>query len=121
MPISGPAIESLFDFEMMSRGFTVSAPRADTAPYDRIVDTRVRLYRVQVKARRCYGKTNVSVKISKHGDKPYTKDDTDIIALYIEDSNSWYLFPVNECKRNIRININGGTQERYKNLWSIFK
>lgn len=120
MPISGSAIESLFDFEIMSRGYTISAPRSDNAPYDRVVDTRQKLYRVQVKARRAYGKKSMVVKIAKSNAKAYTKEEVDIIALYIEDTNAWYLFPVSDVKRVIRLNTLGGVKERYKNNWAIF-
>ena len=121
MPINGAAIESLFDFEIMSKGFTVSAPRSDTAPYDRIVDTKTRLYRVQVKGRRGYGRTSLVVKIAKSNSVAYTSKDADVIALYIEDTNSWYLFPIDECKRLVRINTKGGVKEKYKNNWEVFK
>jgi len=120
MPISGAAIESLFDFEIMSRGFTISAPRSDTAPYDRVVDTRRKLYRVQIKARRAYGKRSMVVKIAKSNDRAYTKDEVDVVALYIEDTNAWYLFPMSEVKRMIRVNIMGGVKDKFKNNWAIF-
>lgn len=121
MPISGAAIESLFDYEMMSRGFTVSAPRSDTSPYDRVVDTRVKMYKVQVKARRAYGKKSFIVKIAKSNEQAYTSKEVDIIALYIEDNNSWYIFPISECNKVIRINLKGGVKERYRNNWKIFE
>jgi hypothetical protein len=120
MPISGAAIESLFDYEIMSRGFTVSAPRSDTSPYDRVVDTKTRLYRVQIKGRRAYGKKSLVVKIAKSDSTAYTIKDTDIVALFIEDTNAWYIFPVAECKRLVRINMNGGVKEKYKNNWQVF-
>lgn len=121
MAINGAAIESLFDFEAMSKGFTVSAPLTDKSQYDRIVDVKGTLHRVQVKARRTYGKTTVVLRIGYSKSKRYTSDDIEIIALYIEDNNSWYLFPVDVCSKNIRVNIKKDkTKDKYKNNWTIF-
>ena len=89
----------------MSKGFVVSAPRTDAAQYDRIVDTTKRLYRVQVKARRGNGSGRMMVRINKSQNQKYTKKDADIIALYIEDNDSWYIFPVQQCKHVFRLNI----------------
>ena len=52
MPLNGDAIESLFDYVAMSKGFTVSAPRSNMAQYDRIVDANNKLFRVQIKGRK---------------------------------------------------------------------
>lgn len=121
MAINGSAIESLFDYEIMSRDFVVSAPRTEKSQYDRIVDTKKRLYRVQIKARRGNGAKSMMIRVQKANDNIYTKIDTDIIALYIEDNQSWYLIPVEKCKRSFRINIVKDNKDRFKNNWSIFK
>lgn len=121
MAISGPAIESLFEYEAMLRGFVVSAPRTDHSQYDRIVDTKKKLYRVQVKARRAYGKNSLIVRVSKSGNQEYTKHEVDIIAVYIEDIKSWYLFPTDACKSFMRINLTRDKKDKYKNNWTIFK
>jgi hypothetical protein len=121
MPINGSAIESLFDFMAMSKGFVVSAPRSDASQYDRIVDTYKKMYRVQIKARRGKGERSMIIRINRSQNKGYTKDDTDIIALYIEDNNSWYFIPVTECKYVFRVNIQKDKLDHFKNNWSIFK
>ena len=121
MPINGSAIESLFDYEIMSRDFIVSAPRTEKSQYDRIVDTKKKLYRVQIKARRGNGAKSLMVRVLKGNYGEYTKVDADIIALYIEDNKSWYLIPVERCKKTFRINIVKDKQDRFKNNWSIFK
>jgi hypothetical protein len=121
MPINGSAIESLFDYEILSRDFIVSAPRTEKSQYDRIVDTKKKLYRVQIKARRGKGANSLVIRVQKGDYNTYTKIDTDIIALYIEDNQSWYLIPVENCQKTFRINILKDKQDRFKNNWSIFK
>lgn len=121
MRINGAAIESLFDFMAMSRGFTVSAPRTEASQYDRIVDTSNNLYRVQVKARRGKGAKSLMVRVGKSDNQKYTKKDADIIALYIEDNDSWYLIPLQFCKHVFRLNVTKDKLDLYKNNWSVFK
>lgn len=121
MPINGSAIESLFDFEAMSKGFVVSAPRSDAAQYDRVVDNKKKLFRIQIKARRGNGKRSIMIRINRTKGQTYSKIDTDIIALYIEDNDSWYIIPIEDCKHVFRLNIVKDKRDKYKNNWEIFK
>lgn len=121
MAISGSAIESLFDFVAMSRGFIVSAPRTDDSQYDRIIDSKKKLYRVQIKARRGSGEKSMVIRITKSNSKNYTKKDTDFIALYIEDNDSWYIIPIANCKHIFRLNIVKDKLDVYKDNWAAFK
>lgn len=121
MPISGPATESLFEFEALTRGFIVSAPCADMAHYDRVVDTRKKIYRVQVKGRRGNGRKTFVIRVSKGNYTHYTKKDADILALYIEDNKSWYLIPIDKVKYSFKMNIGNDTLLEYKDNWKIFK
>lgn len=121
MPINGSAIESLFDFEAMSKGLIVSAPRSDTAQYDRVIDNKKALYRIQIKARRGNGKKSIIVRVNKSKGQIYSREDTDVIALYIEDNDSWYFLPVEECKHVFRLNVIKDKKDKYKNNWAIFK
>jgi len=121
MPISGPAIESLFEFETLTRGFIVSAPRSDMAQYDRVIDTKKKLYRVQIKGRRGKGRKSFVVRIGKSNERPYTKQDADILALYIEDNNAWYIIPIEEVRYVFKMNIGNDTLIKYKDNWKLFK
>lgn len=105
----------------MSKGFVVSAPRSDASQYDRIVDTSNGLYRVQIKGRRGRGERSIMIRVHRANNKFYTKDEIDVIALYIEDNNSWYFIPVTECKYVFRVNIQKDKIDQFKNNWSIFK
>lgn len=116
MAINGAAIEALFDFVAMTKGFIVSAPQTDKAQYDRIVDNKGVLHRIQVKARR--GKGNFMVRIDKSKNKRYTREDTDFIALYLEHNDSWYIFPVEECKVTFRVT---SKLNKYKEKWDLFE
>jgi len=105
----------------MSKGFVVSAPRTEKAQYDRILDTSKRLYRVQIKARRGNGAKSIVVRVKRSQNQVYTIKDADIIALYIEDIDSWYFIPVAKCKHIFRLNIDKDKLDTYKNNWTIFK
>lgn len=120
-PINGFSIEALFDFEALTKGYIVSQPRTDTA-YDRILDNNGKLFRVQIKARRLT-KTVTVVRVSRGAEKRtlYTKTDIDVVALYIENNNSWYLIPVEVVKEAFRINIIVDKMDKYKNNWKIFR
>lgn len=116
MAINGAAIEALFDYVAMSKGYIVSAPQTDKAQYDRIVDNRGSLIRVQIKGRRGVG--TFMVRLDKSKNKPYTKLDTDFIALYIEHTDCWYIIPIEEYKVAFRINKK---IDKYKNNWQAFE
>ena len=105
----------------MTNGFVVSAPRTDAAQYDRIVDSNNKMYRVQIKARRGKGEKTIVIQITRSRNQRYTENDADIIALYIENNNSWYLIPINNCKYMFRLNYKKDKLDLYKNNWSVFK
>lgn len=79
------------------------------------------MYRVQVKARRGNGAKSMMIRVKRAQDKRYTEKDADIIALYIEDNNSWYLIPIGKCKHVFRLNTAKDKLDIYKNNWSILK
>ena len=113
--LNGDAIESLFDYMAMSKGFTVSAPRSNMAQYDRIVDANNKLFRVQIKGRR--GSDN-QVQVNpkrKQGTTEYGDNDYDVLAVYVENNESWYFYT--DKKKSFKINTN----KEALNNWDIFE
>jgi len=70
------------------KGYIVSRPMSDNAPYDLIVDSGDKLKRVQVKAR-CVrdGKINVELHTTMvNYTRPYSKEDFDLLAVFNTDT-----------------------------------
>jgi hypothetical protein len=94
--LQGEAAETVFLRRAISLGLTVSQPWGDSARYDFIVDSGVRLSRVQVKSvsrpspRNAY---HLCVAAGSGGKHPYTPRDIDFLAAYIIPEDIWYLIP----------------------------
>jgi len=79
----------------MELGYIVSKPTLDSSKYDAIIDNGERLVKVQIKSRtkmRSKSK-NASPMITLTGSKNYIKDDFDYYALYVIDSDEWFVIP----------------------------
>ncbi len=94
----GEVIELDFLSKAAAMGFAVTKPYGDSEPYDFIVDSGNRLWRVQVKssahlhrsayqviAHHCLGQQTMGA---------YTADEIDILAAYIIPAKVWYIIPV---------------------------
>lgn len=71
------------------KGYFVSRPMTDNAPYDLIVDVDNNLKRVQVKAR-CERDGKISVELRTtmvNYVRPYSQEDFDLLAVYNTDSD----------------------------------
>lgn len=113
--MNGDAIESLFDYVAMSKGFTVSAPRSNMAQYDRIIDVNNKLFRVQIKGRKGADKHVLVHPKRKQGKLEYKDEDYDVLAVYIENNDSWYFYT--DKKKSFKIN----TDKLALNNWDIFE
>lgn len=113
--LNGDAVESLFDYVAMSKGFTVSAPRSNMALYDRIIDANNKLFRVQIKGRRSSTDSVIVHPKRKQCKVKYDKNDYDVLAVYIENNNSWYFYT--NKTTSFRVNINNEAL----NNWDIFE
>lgn len=99
----GIEAEVLFMYECIRRGYTVALPYGDNAKYDLIVDIKGKLRRVQVKAIHAKNTTGDCYRLKQRGQHlkdAYTEKDIDILAIYVKDSNSWYLFKSDEIVTN---------------------
>ena len=119
MSLKGEAIEILFEYEAISRGMTVSTPTGSMSSYDKVVDVSGKLYKVQIKGVSS-SSNSVQVNLRKRSASlsyaPYEDGDYDILAVYVQNNNSWYFYRF-ECKnKSFRIN----SSKPGLNNWDIF-
>jgi hypothetical protein len=95
----GEIVELAFLAKAASMGFAVTKPYGDSEPYDFIVDSGNRLWRVQVKSGSY--KTGSAYRVgashlsnTKPKQKAYTAKQIDILAVYIVPLDVWYIIPV---------------------------
>jgi len=82
-----------------SLGFTVTKPYGESEPYDFIVDSGKRLWRVQVKSGSSRKREGYRVAVrhcwrKKRGKRAYTAEQIDILAAYVAPCDAWYIIPV---------------------------
>lgn len=128
----GELTELMFYTLAYRKGWIVSKPFGDNARYDFIVDATGRLSRVQVKSTSVKdhtGRHDRYTAVIAHGCKGklrYTKNDVDLIAVYVIPENAWYIIPIAELGGSIKINIrpfspnSKGKYERFKEAWDLF-
>lgn len=125
----GEIAEIRFFLKMSELGYTVSIPLGDTAQYDTIVDTGTRRLRVQIKSTRIKETTYRHSRFritAGHGriNTPYSISECDILAMYIEPENIWYIAPIEDIQSaSIGLyphnNKSRGKYEVYKERWDF--
>lgn len=121
---AGETAECYFDYLAMSQGLVVSEPRGDSAPYDRIVERKNKLYKVQIKMRSSRGEAklrNYVVTVSKSDGSAYDPEEVDIVAIHLRNENLWYFIPIKLVSRKMRINPKKDKFDKYKYNWDVFK
>jgi len=112
----GDIAEFLFDAKAVELGYVVTRPIHAGTVYDRVIDNGERFFRVQIKciwdAMSRGGKYRVFTR--RTDDSSYSRRDVDVIAAYIKNENSWYLF-INKSAKSITI------KDTFKENWKIFE
>jgi len=89
--------ELAFSYKAASLGFGVSKPLGDNEPFDFILNTGHRLWRVQVKStfhmRRTYFFRTTRADIGRKC-RRYSADDVDVLAAWVMPLDVWYIIPV---------------------------
>jgi hypothetical protein len=89
--------ELAFSYKAASLGFGVSKPLGDNEPFDFILNTGHRLWRVQVKStyhmRRTYSFRTTRADVGRKC-RRYSADDVDVLAAWVMPLNIWYMIPV---------------------------
>jgi len=105
----------------IDKGFTVSRPLTDHAPYDLLIDDGIKISRVQIKARSSRD-DKISVELytssANNYNRNYSINDFDIIAVYNIDSGeiaalTWK--DIQDCKKAVVLRLNKPIKE-YKNI-----
>lgn len=112
----GDIAEFLFDAKAVELGYVVTRPIHAGTVYDRVIDNGERFFRVQIKciwdAMSRGGKYRVFTR--RTDDSSYSRRDVDVIAAYIKNESSWYLF-INKSAKSITI------KDTFKENWKIFE
>ncbi len=95
----GELAELAFLYRAASLGFTVSKPLGDNEPFDFILNSGQRLWRVQVKSTYHLGKGGEyslrATRASVGGrTRAYSPDSIDILAGWVMPLDTWYIIPV---------------------------
>lgn len=123
----GNIAELEFTLQALRRNLAVSSPILETT-HDLLLETSTRTYKIQVKStftKRLWCKTSgYSISLSnKNGS--YSPNDVDIIAGYIDEINTWYLFPIWAVKGIKRVTLIPFSEfskwNNYKETWEVFK
>lgn len=123
----GKLAEMQFDIECAKRELICSWPSIDKNGYDCIVDSGS-LLKVQIKStmytrkdpKRNEQQYKIMVQKGKSGKDAYSKNDFNILAVYIHPTNDWYFIPYLEIhNRCISINPKSNRSKyiKYKNNW----
>lgn len=98
----GIIAEQAVSLEAIQRGWTVSIPIGNNAPYDLIIDTGSKLLKIQVKsawydssknnymANTRMSKTNRKIYKQVH----YCEGDFDFAIIYVPDTKDFYIIPI---------------------------
>jgi hypothetical protein len=92
----GEMAEAAFLHKASRMGFGVSRPWGDSEPYDLIVDSGKKLWRVQVKSASHVNKWGGYMVRATGNDtrKKYSLEEIDVLVAYIVPEDLWYVIPV---------------------------
>jgi hypothetical protein len=92
----GEMAEAAFLHKASRMGFGVSKPWGDSEPYDLIVDSGTRLWRVQVKSASHANKWGGYMIRATGNDtkRAYSLKQIDVLVAYIVPEDLWYVIPV---------------------------
>jgi hypothetical protein len=127
----GHIAELAFMHKAAELGFGVTKPYGEVEPYDFILDSGRRLWRVQVKSTAVPVKGKGSYYVqpshrsSAYGKKTYTSDEIDFLVAYVVPREAWYVIPVGALSCVIKIHLypdtpqSRGRFERYRDAWCL--
>jgi len=128
---SGHVAELAFMHKAAELGFGVTKPYGEIEPYDFILDSGCRLWRVQVKstATPVKGKHSFYVQPAHcngaYGRSIYTSAEIDFLVAYVVPREAWYVIPVGALASAINIYLypdtphSRGRFERFRDAWCL--
>lgn len=126
----GEAAEARFLDVALFLGFIVAKLWGDSRPFDFYVASEVNSspYRIQVKATRSPKGTGwkVNTQHTQSG-RPYTAEEIDFIAAFVEPTGTWYIVPAHEVVRTTSFTVyphstrSRSKYERYREQWDLLR
>jgi hypothetical protein len=127
----GEMAELAFMCKAAGLGLGVSKPYGETERFDFIITSGRRVWRVQVKStsRLCHRHYAIHAHGSRRRDVDlYTKDEIDLIVVYLIPEDAWYVIPIGAIKgrRSLYFYPNGNQRgrakwEKYREAWWLMK
>jgi PD-(D/E)XK endonuclease len=124
----GEVAEAAFLAKASDLGFGVAKPWGDSDPYDFIVETGGRLWKVQVKSAHRAGEDgSYSFRAHGHSLRAYRADEIDALVAYVVPENAWYVFPVKVVRLLRSLKLFTGSRkrrskfEKYREAWWILR
>lgn len=122
----GEMAEAAFLAKASAMGFRVAKPWGDSDPYDFIVQTGGKMWRVQVKSAHVAGQDGCySFRAHDHAGRAYGEDEIDALVAYVVPEDAWYVFPVKAIRRMKSLKLFAGNGrnrsrfERYREAWWV--
>lgn len=122
----GEIAEARFIAKALSLGFCVLRPFGDNQPYDFVLQSGVRMTRVQVKSawtpfrKGVYQVMTSMGRRTRRGLRPYTAEDVDFVAVHIGPEDSWFIIPIAELLKTVHFFLSRRSSlQRYRDRWDL--
>ena len=126
----GEVAELAFMHKAASLGFGVAKPYGDSFPYDFILDSGKKLWRVQVKSTNQMFQGAYAINAQRRlgwGTCPYKAREVDIVAAYVVPLDCWYIVPLRAMRKKKSMRVyphaaeKDGRYGRYKEAWKVME
>jgi len=129
--LKGSRAEGRFIADCIERGLNIAMPMTPTS-YDFLVDTGIKIVKVQVKSVSKIDRSSRGEKVkcmlthgTKNGHRHYSEKDTDVVALWVDPVKEWYIFPIKEVSGKLTISLfptvkdSKSGYEKFRNAWEF--
>lgn len=119
-----------FIYKAESLGFDVAKPYGNSSRYDLVVRSGRRFWKLQVKSTSftAFGHYKVyAERIHRGRAIPYTADEIDFLAVYINLEDTWFIIPIRAFTPLRCLNFyprgapDGGRREKYREAWWLME
>jgi hypothetical protein len=126
----GKRAEYLLAHQALNYNLMVLWPSSETTPYDLAIDANGDFIKVQVKAtytKYTYrNRDTYRINVTRSNDAAYEDGDFDVLAVYVQPHNVWYLIPYEMIKGKKELQFNPhredvGKYEHYRDAWHVLK
>jgi len=120
---SGEVAEAAFLAKAASLGFGVAKPWGDSDPFDFLLHSGPRVWRVQVKSTYKKNSYKFAVRLDNRRDL-YSKNNVDFIVVYVVPADAWYVIPIEAVagRKHLSFSPQPGSKsvlERYREAWCL--